>query len=48
VDELRRHHRVDRAAGSAGGGAADGAKVAFGFDAAKTMWFDAVGERIEV
>ncbi|WP_457422670.1 ABC transporter ATP-binding protein [Roseateles sp. P5_E7] len=27
---------------------ADGAKVAFGFDAAKTMWFDAAGERIAV
>ncbi|MEO6276939.1 ABC transporter ATP-binding protein [Roseateles sp.] len=26
----------------------DGAKVAFGFDAAKTMWFDAAGERIDV
>jgi multiple sugar transport system ATP-binding protein len=25
----------------------DGAKVNFGFDAAKTMWFDAAGERVE-
>jgi multiple sugar transport system ATP-binding protein len=27
---------------------ADGAKVGFGFDAAKTLWFDAAGERIDV
>jgi multiple sugar transport system ATP-binding protein len=27
---------------------ADGAKVGFGFDAAKTLWFDATGERIDV
>ena len=26
----------------------DGAKVSFGFDAAKTLWFDAAGERIDV
>jgi multiple sugar transport system ATP-binding protein len=26
----------------------DGARVSFGFDAAKTMWFDAAGDRIEV
>jgi len=26
---------------------ADGAEVRFGFDAAKTLWFDAAGERIE-
>jgi multiple sugar transport system ATP-binding protein len=26
----------------------DGARVGFGFDAAKTMWFDAAGDRIEV
>ena len=26
----------------------DGAKVSFGFDAAKTMWFDAAGNRIEL
>jgi multiple sugar transport system ATP-binding protein len=26
----------------------DGAKVGFGFDAAKTLWFDAAGERIDV
>ena len=25
----------------------DGAKVSFGFDAAKTMWFDAAGDRLE-
>jgi multiple sugar transport system ATP-binding protein len=27
---------------------ADGASVSFGFDAAKTLWFDAAGERIDV
>ncbi|HEY1129204.1 MAG TPA: ABC transporter ATP-binding protein [Roseateles sp.] len=26
----------------------DGAKVGFGFDAAKTLWFDAAGDRLEV
>ena len=26
----------------------DGARVAFGFDAAKTLWFDAAGERIDL
>ena len=26
----------------------DGAKVSFGFDAAKTMWFDATGDRVNV